>query len=105
MDSASEIKDHLPSYLKYVEGEFNKKYGWTVSEDGRTVTTKYLDNYMISKTSTNERGEIVLSYKEVPIMCKVTDNAVGKITNIAEITEYKDENKQAIKTEILNLKM
>ena len=93
---ASEIKDYLPPYLTYVDGEFNKKYGWTVSEDGRTVTTKYLDNYMISKTSTNDKGEIVLSYKEVPIMCRVTNNAVGKITNIAEITEYKDENKKPI---------
>ena len=93
---ASEIKDYLAPYLTYVDGEFNKKYGWTVSEDGRTVTTKYLDNYMISKTSTNDKGEIVLSYKEVPIMCRVTNNAVGKITNIAEITEYKDENKKPI---------
>ena len=93
---ASEIKDYLPPYLKFVDGEFNKKYGWTVSEDGRTVTTKYLDNHMISKTSTNQNGQIVLSYKEVPIMCKVTNNAQGKITNIAEITEYKDENKKPI---------
>ena len=93
---ASEIKDHLPTYLQYVDSEFNKTYGWKVSEDGRTVTTSYLDNQKISKTQKNEAGEIVLSYKEVPIMCKVTDKAEGKITNIADITVYKDENKEIV---------
>ena len=93
---ASEITDHLPSYLKYVDSDFNKTYGWKVSDDGRTVTTTYLDNHMISKATTNENGEIVLSYKEVPIMCKVSDDAIGKITNIADITVSKDENKKVI---------
>ena len=94
---ASEITDHLPSYLQYVDSDFNKKYGWTVSaDDGRTVKTKYLENHLISKITTNSNGEIVLSYKEVPIMCKVTDNAKGKITNIADITECKDANKKIV---------
>ena len=46
---AAQIKDHLPEYLEFVDGDFNKKYGWEVSEDGRTVTTKYLsdDKYLI----------------------------------------------------------
>ena len=95
---ASEIKDHLPEYLEYVDGEFNDKYGWSVSEDGRTVTTKYLSNHLINATTTDEDGTIVLSYKEVPIMCRVKDTAkpLEKITNIADITEYKDENKQNV---------
>ena len=94
---ASEIKDHLPPYLEFVNNDFNKKtYGWSVSEDGRTVTTSYLDNHLINKISTNDNGEIVLSYKEVPIMCRVTDNAEGKITNIADITANKDESKNPI---------
>lgn len=93
---ASEITDHLPPYLEYVDSEFNNTYGWEVSEDGRTVKTSYLDNHLISKTSTNSNGEIVLSYKEVPIMCKVTDDAKGKITNIADITLSKDESKNPI---------
>ena len=93
---ASEIKDHLPSYLKFVEGDFNNKYGWKVSEDGRTVTTSYLDNSLIGKTTTDNNGKIILSYKEVPIMCKVTADAQGKITNIADITKYKDENKKDV---------
>ena len=95
---ASEIKDHLPEYLEFVNGEFNTRYGWTVSEDGRTVTTKYLENSIIDKAQSNANGNIILSYKEVPIMCKVKDTAkVGEnITNIADITEYRDENKQII---------
>lgn len=93
---ASEIKDHLPSYLTYVNGDFNNKYGWKVSEDGRTVSTNYLDNSLIEKATSSEEGKITLSYKEVPIMCQVTSDAQGKITNIADITKYKDENKKDI---------
>lgn len=93
---ASEIKDHLPSYLTYVKGDFNNKYGWKVSEDGRTVSTNYLDNSLIEKATSSEDGKITLSYKEVPIMCQVTSDAQGKITNIADITKYKDENKKDI---------
>lgn len=46
---AKRNKDHLPSNLEFVDGDFNKQYGWTVSEDGRTVTTKYLENAKINK--------------------------------------------------------
>ena len=95
---ASEIKDHLPAYLEYVDNDFNKQYGWKVSSDGRTVTTAYLDNHMIEKAETNDDGKIVLSYKEVPIMCKVKNDVPTsqKQTNIAEITVSKDENKKLV---------
>ena len=95
---ASEIKDHLPPQLEYVDSDYNKKYGWTVSEDGRTVTTRYLENSKISKPSENSDGKLVLAYKEVPIMCKVKDTVKTseKITNIADITEYLDENKKPV---------
>ena len=97
---ASEIKDHLPPYLEFVKDEFNEKYGWKVSEDGRTVTTKYLasKDSLIEKAKKDEKGKIVLSYKEVPIMCKVSANAKPSenITNIADITEYLDKEKQPI---------
>ena len=95
---AGEIQDHLPPYLEFVEDEFNTKYGWSVSEDGRTVTTRYLENSIIKKIQENEDGEIELSYQEVPIMCKVAGTAKTEenITNIADITEYLDEDKDKI---------
>ncbi len=95
---AAEIKDHLPPYLEFVNDEFNKQYGWELSEDGRTVTTKYLENSLITKAQTGKDGKIVLSYKEVPIMCKVSEKAKTSqnITNIADITKYLDKNKNPI---------
>ena len=93
---ASEIKDHLPPYLEFVDNEFNQEYGWEVSEDGRTVTTRYLEDSLIDAAEQNDEGTYVLSYVEVPIMCRVTDSAPTSenITNIADITEYQDENKE-----------
>ena len=95
---AEKITDYLPEELEFVEGEFNQEYGWTVSEDGRTVETNYLQNSKIEGITEDEDGNIILSYKEVPIMCKVKENAEANknFTNIAEITEYKDENKEDI---------
>lgn len=95
---ASEIKDHLPPYLEFVDGEFNKQYGWSISEDGRTATTRYLENSKIDKAKKDKEGKYILAYKEVPIMCKVKENAKTSenITNIADITEYKDENKKDV---------
>ncbi len=101
---AAEIKDHLPPYLEYIDDEFNKKYGWKVSEDGRTVTTSYLENEKINKAvladssatqNQSKTQSYVLSYKEVPIMCKVSEKAKSgeNITNIADITKYLDGNK------------
>ena len=96
---AAEIKDYLPPYLEFVDSEFNQEYGWTVSDDGRLATTKYLEKSLINKTTTDEDGKIVLSYKEVPIMCKVSANPKTNenITNIAEISKYLDEDKKPAK--------
>ena len=93
---ASEIKDHLPPYLEYVEGEFNNQYGWEVSEDGRTLTTRYLEDTIINKAELNENDEYVLSYREVPVMCRVVEGTPTSenVTNIADITEYLDDNKE-----------
>ena len=95
---AAEIQDHLPPYLEFVDNDFNKQYGWTASEDGRTVTTTYLADELIQSAQTADDGTITLSYKEVPIMCRVTDEAIPSqnITNIADITKYEDENKNPV---------
>ena len=96
---AAQIKDHLPEYLEFVDGDFNKKYGWEVSEDGRTVTTKYLsgDKYLI-EAAVEKNGKIELDYKDVPIMCKVKSTAKTgeKVTNIADISIYEDEKHKEI---------
>ena len=93
---ATEIKDHLPEYLEFVDGDFNTKYKWTVSDDGRTVTSTYLSNQLIAKPTVNEEGKIVLSYKDVPIQCKVktTSKRNEAITNIADITKCTDKYKK-----------
>ena len=36
---AGEITDYLPENLEFVDGEFNKQYGWTAN--GQTVKTRY----------------------------------------------------------------
>ena len=95
---AAEITDYLPPYLEFVNGEFNEQYGWEVSEDGRTVTTRYLENSIIAKPQTDASGNNTLSYVQVPIMCRVSDNvnANENVTNIADITEYEDANKEPV---------
>ena len=52
----------------------------------------------INKAEKDETGKYVLSYKEVPVMCKVKEDAKTSenITNIADITEYQDENHQEV---------
>ena len=98
---ASEITDHLPTYLDYVECEFNDKYEWKVASDGKTVSTKYLssekskNNVLKAFDSAHDDGKgSGLSYKDVQILCKVNKNAIPmkNITNIAEIDEYQDED-------------
>ncbi len=97
---AAEIKDHLPPHLEFVDSKFNEQYGWEISEDGRTVTTKYLSSKdsLIKKAVKNDQDEYVLAYKEVPIMCKVVGTAPTNqnITNIADITKYEDYNKEPV---------
>ena len=95
---ATEITDHLPEYLEFVEGDYNDKYKWTVSEDGRTVKSTYLENQLIEKVTKNNEGKLVLSYKDLPIMCKVKDTAKTSevITNIADITKFTDKDKKEV---------
>ena len=96
---AAEVKDYLPEYLEFVNGEFNDKYGWKVSEDGRVVTTSYLssDKYLIKAAQTVD-GKIKLNYQDIMILCKVKDTAITgeKVTNIAEISKYEDKKHEKV---------
>ena len=98
---AERITDYLPEGLEYLpEHKINKEYEWTVSEDGREVTTDYLS----SAKETTERENIIqaydgkrLDYKEVQIACRVKEEAETnvKLTNLAEITEDSDEDRDS----------
>ena len=93
---AAEVTDLLPEYLEYVEGDFNKKYGWSLEEDGKTIKTSYLaaDQYKLEPAKQSNGKVTELYFKDVPILFRVKDtaNINEKITNIADITKYEDEN-------------
>ena len=94
-----EITDHLPDQLEFITGnEINTKYGWTVdSNNSKIIKTKYL-----SKANETTEGDnkikafdgTKLDYKDVKVVCKVvsTDPMPTKITNIADITKFTDDN-------------
>ena len=102
---ASEVKDYLPEYLEFVpksESTINTKYDWDISSNGRIATTSYLaaDSQLLKarEEQTGSTNPYKIYYKEVQIECKVKDTVtVGqKVTNIAEISEYKDGNKVVV---------
>ena len=105
---AGEVKDYLPNYLEFVEGEFNTAYGWKVSSDGKTVTTNYLSKEngtdkilkAFDKDNDDDFGS-GLDYKDLPILCKVNTKAPdkAKLVNSSEITKYEDKNGNEINTD------
>ena len=118
---ANKIVDYLPEGLEFVtytkgDGSINDKYEWTVSEDGRTVTTEYLSkaNGKNRKTEDNQENPNLikafdsntkeLNYREVQIQCKVSDklSADTVLTNIAEITEYEDGYSEDYSTKVVD---
>ena len=103
---ADEITDYLPQWLEFINDEFNAKYGWKVSADGRKVTTTITSKnteYAASRDviyadRTNNSDKVLikafdkdtktLDYIDIQIKCKVKDTGLAtKITNIAEITK------------------
>ena len=106
---ASQITDYLPEYLNYIDGEFNKSYGWEYNASDRSVTTKHLShengkqNILKAFDSANDNGKgSGLDYNDIPILCRVNSNAVidKNITNIAEITEYEGSNGEKINEDV-----
>ena len=113
----TKITDHLPAQLEFiVNDELNAKYGWKiVSTDGRTVSTDITspttansanrDSIYQDRTASSDKvllekfdGGNSLDYIDVQIRCKVKENIdlYEKITNIAEITDFTDENGNTI---------
>ena len=102
---AGEVTDYLPDYLDFVSCKFNDNFGWKVGSDGKTIKTTYLsyenaeenklDNLLkaFDKTTDDEAGS-GLDYRDLQVLCKVSDNAPSNtnIVNVAEITKYEDED-------------
>ena len=85
---ASEIKDHLPESLEYVDGEFNQKYGWNISEDGRTVTTTYLKGNA-RKRNKSEGGNVFNIQTGVAIMFLIKKGVSEKQNKINPLNQKK----------------
>ena len=114
---ASEITDDLPLGLSYLpEHEINKKYGWVLSEDSKSISTNYLskeasgerqENCLIkafdkAKAIVDEEGNTNPDYRDVQIAFKVTEKNLNTdriIINTAEITDDSDKDGKDIKDE------
>ena len=111
----TEITDHLPPQLEFVNDEFNASYGWSVSADGRTVKTDITspntkhsasrDSIYENRTETEDKVLLKafngqsLDYIDVKIKCKVSEvkDLDTIITNIADITGFTDSNGKTVK--------
>ena len=99
---ASEIVDYLPENIDFVDStdEYIKNINdkWSYDAQTRKVTTK-TDKLLNAFDAEKDNGKgSELSYVDVQIICKINKNAPTnkKLTNIAEITEYKDEDGKVI---------
>ncbi len=100
----SEITDHLPEYLEFIEDdEINKRFGWKYNKNTReikTTITSKTNDYSYKIYGERKNGKLLVAYEggdtldyiDVAIKCKVSNKtATGNIqTNIAEITEFTD---------------
>ena len=106
---ASEITDYLPENLGFVthsENEYinniNSKWEYDAST-GKVTTKATAENATtllkaFDRENDNEKGS-GLSYVDMQIVCRVNSKtpANKKLTNIAEISEYKDEDKNEVR--------
>jgi len=102
---AKEVTDYLCDELEYVSNsEINKQYGWTVSEDGKTLKTNYLKDTLIKAYDPNMTEELLdrdaswqkaedgndgLYYADLLVECRIKDTAKDftYLPNIAAITK------------------
>ena len=113
------VTDYLPEELTFISElnptsseikeatEFNASYGWTLDPSTGAISTDVLskntDSDAIQKVICNEQNRESallkafdgknLDYIDLKVKCRVNDKAKSgeKITNIAEITKYEDE--------------
>ena len=109
-----EITDYLPENLEFINDTFNAQYGWELGTDGRTITTSITSpdttnsasRDLIYESRKEGSDKVILNafngqtldYIDVQIKCKVKDTAVAeeKLTNISEITDFRDSDKEKI---------
>ena len=101
-----EITDYLCDGLEFVQGSnINNKYQWELGEDGKTLTSRYLENTLIKAYDSTMTKEVAerensvwqkaedgtdgLYYAELQIECRIKEDAQVGITlpNVAEISE------------------
>ncbi|MBO5004815.1 MAG: DUF11 domain-containing protein, partial [Clostridia bacterium] len=95
---ATEITDYLPSGLEYINNDFNRNNGWSVTKnsDGTsTVKTNKLSNTLLNENQLQKylTNQATTTWKaSVQIQCKVVNDPkyeVQYLTNRAEITQEK----------------
>lgn len=95
---AEEIKDDIPSGLEFLpDHETNIKYGWTLTEDGKSIVTNYLGKDENKTHLLNAFDYPTMDkpdYEEVEVAFKVVEPNSSKntIINTAQISEDLDEN-------------
>jgi uncharacterized repeat protein (TIGR01451 family) len=94
--TANKITEYLPEGLDFNgNSAINIKYGWKVSEDGRSVTTEFLKPLSINPYT----GVYGLSYQEISIECIVNTDKTDELkrfVNIAQIAEGSGEDIDSI---------
>lgn len=93
---ASRVRVTIPDGLVWnSENEINKKYGWKLQEDGKTIETDYLADKPINKTIDRKTP----SYQEIQYVLKVEENNANanRIANSTiEITETQDKQGEVV---------
>lgn len=108
---AEEVKDYLPSNLEFISGVVDGvDYGWKATEEnGRTViTTSYLSDKILLAFQKegvyrpHNVGEDGLDYKDLKLTCRIKDAAIANevITNIAEVSKYKDKYNNILRGDV-----
>ena len=95
---AEQVKDDIPTGLEFLsENETNKKYGWSLTEDGKSIVTSYLakdanSTHLLQKFDYPTMD--TPDYDEVKVVFKVTEPNSSKntIINTAQISDDIDEN-------------
>ena len=103
-----EIKDHIPDQLEFLpENSTNIEYGWVMLDENGNVTQNVEEAVAIrtdylSKANEQTAGENEipafdgqnLAYKDVKVAFRVieTDPMPSKITNIADISDFTDDD-------------